>query len=320
MERATVQGIEVFLTIVREGSLRAAAKALGVGPPAVSLQLKALEERMGVGLLHRTTRSIELTDAGRVLFDAAAPAYRDMVYAVKKTREVGRSTTGTLRLTLSRGAYVATVAPVLEAFQADNPGISLDLSLNERLVDIIHDGFHAGIRLGDVLAPDMVAVRLTPPQPSAYFAAPSYLRANGRPEEPRDLLDHRCIRNRLPTANRIADWPIIENGQNKTIDPPASLVFDHTIGVIDAARDGHGIGWAAFTSVQDRLASGELETVLDSHAGTLPPFYLYYPEQNRRVECLRLFIDCLVTRRDRQARTATSNDARQDRRSPDSIA
>ena len=277
---------------------------MGVGAPAVSLQLKALEEKMGVGLLHRTTRSIELTDAGRVLFEAAAPAYRDMIYAVKKTREVGRATTETLRLSLSRGAYCSAVAPVLAGFQADNPGISLDLSLNEGQTDIIRDGFHAGIRLGDVLAPEMVAVCLTPTQRSAYFAAPAYLDACGRPQVPRDLLDHRCIRHRLPTANHIADWPITENGHKKTIDPQPSLVFDHMFGVIEAARDGHGIGWALLTSVEDRLASGELETVLNVHAGTMPPFYLYYPEQNRRVECLRLFIDCLVSHRDRQARAA----------------
>lgn len=302
MERAPVHGIEVFLTIVREGSLRAAAAALGVGAPAVSSQLKALEEKMGVGLLHRTTRSIELTDAGRVLFEAAAPAYRDMIYAVKKTQEVGTSTKGTLRLSLSRGAYVTAVAPVLEKFQTDNPGITLELSLNEGLTDIIREGFHAGIRLGDILSPDMVAVRLTPSLVPAFSAAPSYLVRFGRPEHPRDLLDHRCIRYKLPTAKKVADWHFTEEGQDKVIDPPARLVFDHIMGVIQAARDGHGVGWSLRTTIADYLASGDLETILDPYVKKLPPFYLYYPEQNKRVECLRLFIDCLVAHRDRQAR------------------
>ncbi len=301
MERTPVHGIEVFLTIVREGSLRAAARTLGVGAPAVSLQLKALEEKMGAALLFRTTRSIELTDAGRVLFEAAAPAYRDMIYAVKKTREVGQSTKGTLRLSLSRGAYVTAIAPVLEKFQADNPGICLDLSLNEGLVDIIRDGFHAGIRLGDILSPDMVAVRLTPPLTPAYFAAPAYLDRHGRPEHPRDLLDHRCIRYRLPTANKVADWHFTEEGQDKTIDPPARLIFDHMVGVIQAAREGHGIGWSLRATVDEHFASGNLNSVLDPFVRELPPFYLYYPEQNRRVECLRLLIDCLVSHRDQVA-------------------
>ncbi len=302
MERALVYGIEVFLTIVREGSLRAAARALGVGAPAVSLQLKALEEKMGVSLLFRTTRSMELTDAGRVLFESAAPAYRDMVYAVKKSQEIGKSTKGTLRLSLSRAAYITSVAPVLEKFQSDNPGINLDLSLNEELVDIIRDGFHAGIRLGDVLSSDMVAVRLTPPLTSAFSAARSYLDRHGRPQHPRDLLDHRCIRYRLSAPNKVADWHVIEDGQDKIIDPPTRLVFDHMMGVIQAAREGHGIGWSLRATVEEYLASGSLETVLDPYARELPPFYLYYPEQNRRVECLRLFIDCLVSHRDQLAR------------------
>ncbi|WP_299848197.1 LysR family transcriptional regulator [uncultured Roseovarius sp.] len=302
MERAPVHGIEVFLTIVQEGSLRAAANVLGVGAPAVSLQLKALEERLGVGLIIRSTRSIELTEAGRVLFEAAGPAYRDMIYAVKKTREVGASLNGTLRLSLSRGAYVAALAPVLERFQADNPGINLELSWNEELVDINREGFHAGIRLGDVLSPDMVAVRLTGPLATVFSASPGYLDRAGRPEHPRDLLEHNCIRYKLPTANRIADWVFCEDGQDKVIDPPARLVFDHVLGVIQAAREGHGIGWSMRATAEEHLASGELEAVLDPYARALPPFYLYYPEQNKRVECLRLLIDCLVTHRDRQRR------------------
>lgn len=278
--------------------MRAAARVLGVGAPAVSLQLKALEEKLGVGLIFRTTRSIELTDAGRVLFDSAAPAYRDMVNAVKKTRNLGESTTGTLRLSLSRGAYITAIAPILEKFQTDNPGISLDISLNEGLSDIIRERFHAGIRLGDILSPEMVAVRLTPPLTSAFSAAPSYLEKHGRPEHPRDLLNHWCIRHRLPTANKIADWYFTEEGHDKLIDPPTRLIFDNVIGVIQAAREGRGIGWSLRATMEDHLKSRDLETILDPYARKLPPFYLYYPVQNKRVECLRLFIDYLVSYRD----------------------
>ena len=305
MERAPVHGIEVFLAIVREGSLRAAARSLGVGAPAITLQLKALEDRMGVGLIHRTTRSIELTDAGRVLFESAAPAYRDMIYAVKKTQEVGSALHGTLRLSLSRGAYMTALAPVLDRFLADNPGIKLDLSWNEALVDIVRDGFHAGIRLGDILTPDMIAVRLTPPLSTTFSAAPSYLERLGTPQHPRDLFEHQCIRYRQPTANSVADWYFTEDGQDKLIDPPARMTFDHVQGVIQAAKDGHGIGWSLYTTVAEHLAHGDLTAVLAPYARTLPPFYLYYPEQNRRVECLRLLIDCLVAHRDELARKAS---------------
>ena len=298
MERPPVYGIEVFLTIVQEGSLRAAARALGVGAPAVSHQLKMLEQKMGADLLYRTTRSIELTDAGRVLLDNAAPAYRDMTYAIKKVQQTGKSTKGTLRLSLSRGAYILALAPVLDQFLEDNPEINLDISLNEGLVDIIREGFHAGIRLGDLVADKMIAVRLTPPITPAFSAAPSYLEKHGRPQHPRDLLNHQCIRYRSPTANKISDWHFTENGQDKIINPPPRLTFDHFVGSILATRGGHGIGWSSRKSIEKYLQSGELETVLDSYVKELPPLYLYYPEQNKRVECLRLLIDCLVKHRD----------------------
>ncbi|TQV82199.1 LysR family transcriptional regulator [Denitrobaculum tricleocarpae] len=293
MERAPIHGIEVFLTIVREGSMRAAAEVLGVGAPAVSLQMKALEDRLGVDLLFRTTRSIEMTDAGRVLFEAAAPAYRDMVHAVRKSQESAKSTTGTLRLSLSRGAYITAVAPVLAKFRAENPVITLDISWNEELVDIVREGFHAGIRLGDILAPDMIAVRATGPVPSVFFASPDYLKEQGTPKHPRDLLKHHCIRYRQPTSRAIREWWVTEKGQETRIDPPSRLVFDTVVGVIQAARDGHGVGWSMRTTMEEHLRTGELKTVLEPYARPLPPFYIYYPEQNKRVECLRLFVDCL---------------------------
>ncbi|MEM7206633.1 MAG: LysR family transcriptional regulator [Pseudomonadota bacterium] len=298
MNRSPVHGIEVFLTIVKEGSLRAAAEVLGVGAPAVSLQLKALEQKLGVELVFRTTRRIELTDAGRVLFEAAAPAYRDMQYAIKKSQEAGSATQGTLRLSASRGAYLTVIAPALKRFRSDNPGIKLDISWHEGLVDIVREGFHAGLRLGDIVSDDMVAVRMTPPLTPAFSASPEYLAARGKPRHPRDLLNHDCIRYRMTTANKVAAWQFVEDGDEKTIDPPACMVFDQVAGVIQAARDGHGIGWSLRHTAAEHLESGALESVLDPFVKTLPPFYLYFPQQNRRVECLRVFIDCLVAQRD----------------------
>ncbi|WP_108879400.1 LysR substrate-binding domain-containing protein [Anderseniella sp. Alg231-50] len=303
MNRIPVHGIEVFLTIVREGSMRAAADALGVGAPAVSLQLKSLEERLGTDLLFRTTRSVELTEAGRVLFDAAAPAHRDLAYAIEKTQEMTKSTTGTLRLSMSRGAYIAAIAPVLDAFLSEHPGINLDISWNEELVDIVKKGFHGGIRMGDVLTPDMVAVRITPPIKSAFFAAPSYLKIHGLPERPRDLLTHQCIRHKQPTSGSLREWWVSEEGQDIRIDPPARLTFDSAAGVIQAACEGHGIGWSMRATMQDHLETGALKVLLDPFVKDLPPFYIYYPEQNKRVECLRLFVEFLRSQRRKQVVT-----------------
>jgi DNA-binding transcriptional LysR family regulator len=296
MERVPTHGIEVFLAIVRDGSMRAAANSLGVGAPAVTLQLKALEEQLGIGLLFRTTRGIELTEAGKVLFDAAAPAHRDLSYAIKKTREMAKSTTGTLRLSLSREAYVAALAPHLGEYLAQNPGIKLNISWNEELVDLVRLGLHGGIRMGDLLTPDLIAVRITKPIKSAFFAAPSYLKTHGVPKRPRDLLEHQCIRQRHPSSDTLCEWWISEDGQDVRLDPTARLIFDSAEGVVHAARCGHGVGWAARVTLEDHLKRGDLKTLLEPYVKDLPPFYIYYPEQNKRVECLKLLVEFLRSR------------------------
>ena len=160
---ASLDGIEVFLAVVRHGSFGGAARALGVGAPAVSHRLKALEEALGVRLLARTTRSLDLTAAGRILFERAGPAFDDVNEAVEEARLAGRAKRGTLRLTIPWSAYKIVVAPILADFRNAYPEISLEMSFDEGLVDIVREGFHAGFRLGDRLAPGMIALRLTPP-------------------------------------------------------------------------------------------------------------------------------------------------------------
>lgn len=290
-------GIEIFLAIVRQGSLRSAAKSLGMGAPAVSYRLKTLERELGVNLLVRTTRSIELTDAGRALLKRAGPAFAQIDEAIAEAREAGRAKTGTLRLTLPWSAYRIAIEPVLAEFQAQYPDVRLELSFDEALVDIVGNGFHAGIRLGDRLADGMVATRLTSPLQAALSASPAYLDRHGHPQHPRDLLVHKCIRYKFISANRIADWQFSENGQTFAVDPAASLVFDSFQSVVQAAREGLGIGWSLRAVIEPDLGVGTLQTVLDAYALEHPPFFLYYPEQNRHLDLLRLFIDFMSARR-----------------------
>lgn len=293
MKRLPLSGLEVFLTIARAGSLRAAAVLLGVGAPAVSQHLKRFEEEIGVALFTRTTRSVELTAAGRLLLAEAEPAFGALAGAIEGARGAGQARKGVIRLTLPWSAYKIAIAPRLRAFQEAYPEVCLELSFEEALVDVVSEGFHAGIRLGDRLAPGMVAVPLTGPLKAAYSAAPSYLTLHGRPRHPRDLLEHRCIRYRFISTGRIAEWEFRERGRRFTVDPPASLVFNSFQSVVLAAVAGHGIGWSLRAVVEDELRAGGLESLLEDYVAEHPPFYLYFPAQNRRLELLRLLIDFL---------------------------
>lgn len=293
MNRDLLGGLSVFLTIMREGSLRAAARRMGVGAPTVSHQLKALEDRLGVALLARTTRAIKLTEAGRALLTEAGPAFAQLDHAVAEARRVGGSRTGVLRLTATISSFHIAVEPSLHRFRARYPGIQLEWAFDEGLVDIVGAGMHAGLRTGDVLAPHMIALRLTDRLRSCYVATPDYLDAHGRPQHPRDLLSHSCIRYRTVSGNQVRPWQAIEGGQLQTIDAPSSLVFNSMDGVGQAARNGHGIAWRLREIMASDIERGALETVLDTYAPTVEPFYLYYPEQYRDYPPLRLFIETL---------------------------
>ncbi len=292
-----LKGIEVFLAIAKHSSFSAAARAMGVGVPAVSQRLKLLEQELGVTLLTRTTRALDLTPAGRVLLSGAGPALEQVQASIEKARSAGKAKSGTLRLTIPWSAYKILVAPVLADFHAAYPDIRLELSFDEALVDIVREGFHAGFRLGDRLADGMIATRLTGPLVAAYTASPEYFTAHGRPLHPRDLLSHNCICYRFVSANRIADWPFLIDGQETTMSPPARLVFDSFRSVVEAALGGHGIGWSLRAVVEDAVAEGRLESVLEPFAATHPPFHVFYPEENRQLEPLRLFIAFLKQRR-----------------------
>jgi len=290
MPRLPLSDLEVFLAIAEAGSLRAAAAALGVQPPAVSSRLKGFENRIGVSLFARTTRSVRLTEAGRALLRRARPALGDLRDALEEARGIGGARKGTLRLTLPYRAYQLVIAPKLAAFQQAYPEIELELSFSEGLVDIVGQGFHAGMRLGDYLEADMVAVRLTPGLKGAYVASPAYLAKHGRPAEPRDLLHHNCIRHRRISSRSIAEWEFKGREGLYSVAVKGNLIFDSLTAVVEAALAGLGIGWSLKPGVAAELADGRLVSLLDRHVPERPGFFLYYPRENARLEILRLFV------------------------------
>jgi DNA-binding transcriptional LysR family regulator len=297
MGQLPVSGLEVFLAIADAGSLRAAAARLGVQPPAVSSQLKAFETQIGVSLFARTTRSVQLTDAGRALLRRAGPAVGELREALEEARGVGHARKGAIRVTLPYRAYQLAIAPKLAKFQQAYPEIELELSFNEGFTDIVAERFHAGIRLGDCLQADMIAVRLTPPMKGAYFAAPAYLARHGRPTQPRDLLRHNCIRYRRISSGSIAEWEFAGPEGVYSVEVSGNLIFNSFRSIVQAAVAGLGIGWSLRPGVAEELASGRLVSLLDRHVVERPGFFLYFPKENARLEILRLFIEFMRHRR-----------------------
>lgn len=291
MEQADIRALQTLVAIVEQGSLRAAARHLGVNPPAVSHQLKTFEERLGSPLFLRSTRSVTLTDAGRALYDGSRHLLHGLDLALDEAREGGGARSGRLRIALSFRAWQIILAPRLAEFRMACPDVELDLAFEEGLTDIVGRGFHAGIRLGDHLQDGMIAVRLSPAEETAYVAAPDYLERRGIPQAPEDLLTHDCIRHRQVSSGRISDWRFLTPHGEVTVDAGGPLVLDDLRAVVDAARRGHGIGWTLKRGVEDDLKEGRLVEVLSDMAPARPGFFLYYPAALKTWSLLRAFIE-----------------------------
>ncbi|MDA4844852.1 LysR family transcriptional regulator [Hoeflea poritis] len=291
MNRADLSGLRTFLAIADNGTLRAAGRDLGVNPSAVSQKLKAFEEILGSALFVRNTRSVLLTDAGRALYERTHHLMDEIDAALDATRRVARSTSGQLRITLPYRAWQLALAPRIAAFQDRFPDIELDLSIDEELADIVTSGFHAGIRLGDYLADEMIAVALTKPLDCAFVASRDYLERHGVPKEPADLLKHECIRYRQISAGQIAPWLFDVDGTETRVDVSGRLVFNDLRLVVDAAAQGFGIGWSLRDGVAAQIEAGDLIEVLRDYTPSRPRFYLYFPRQLKNMARLRAFID-----------------------------
>lgn len=291
MNRADLHGLRTFLAIANSGTLRSASDALGVNPSAVSQQLKVFEDSLGAALFVRNTRSVAFTDAGRTLHDRTHNIFTEIDAALSATRHTASVASGQLRITMPYRAWQLAIAPRIAAFNVAFPDIDLDFSVDEDLTDILAAGFHAGIRLGDFLADEMIAVAMSKPQTATYVATKDYLAQNGTPMTPADLLQHDCIRYRQISAGQIAPWRFLVDGAEIRVDVTGNLVFNDLRSVVDAAARGLGIGWTLRDGVEAQIASGELVEVLPDCTPDRPRFYLYYPRQLKDLNRLRAFID-----------------------------
>lgn len=290
MSKLPILGLEVFLAVARRGSIRGAAGELQVQPSTVSHQLKALEDRMGVKLFARTTRSVSLTDAGRVLLRSAMPAFEQLEQAVEQAQKTHGILRGDLRINMPYIAYQIVLAERLSDFQLTYPEIGLDFTMSDQLVDIVAEGFHAGIRFGGHVQQDMFAVQISPPNVATAFASPVYLAKHGEPKVPADLLAHNCLRYRFISSRRLADWDFGGPDGPIAVDVKGTLVTDSQVTLVNRALAGHGIIHVPSTFVHAYVEDGTLVPLLEAFAHTYLPLYLYYPRENRNSEILRAFV------------------------------
>ena len=304
VRQGALDGVEAFLSVAQRRSFRGAAAELGVTPSAISQAVRALEARVGAALFIRTTRSVGLSEAGERFLARAKPAFEELVAASAAARELGQRPAGLLRLTVPRAVVPILVEPVIATFCKTYPEIKVEIAASERLVDLAAGGFDAGIRLGQLVAPDMVIVRLTPPFPLVVVGSPDYLRARQRPDRVDDLRRYACLTLRRSDGS-IAPWPFADG--NRTVEAVVSgpLIAHDYPTLLGAAVEGLGLAQVPGPLARTLVAEGRLQAVLTPFAITTPGVFLYYPERRQVLPKLRAFIDHVKYRGARAPRHET---------------
>jgi len=304
VRQGALDGVEAFLGVARHRSFRKAAADLGVTPSAISQAIRALEARIGAALFMRTTRSVGLTEAGERFLARAKPAFEELVAASQVARDLGTRPAGLLRLTVPRAAVPILLEPLIEPFCQSYPEIELEIAINEELLDLAASGFDAGIRMGQFIAADMTAVRLTPPFPLVVVGSPDYLRRRKRPERIDDLRQHACLRLRRSNG-AIAPWSFVDG--NKAVEAIVSgpLIAHDFPTLLGAAVKGVGLAQVPAPIAAVLVKAGELVRVLEPFAPMAPGVFLYYPGRRQMTPKLRAFIDHVKHRPEAAGKTGT---------------
>jgi DNA-binding transcriptional LysR family regulator len=308
VRHGALDGVEAFLSVARHKSFRRGAADLGVTPSAISQAVRALEARIGAPLFTRTTRSVGLTEAGERFLARARPAFEELVAAGELARDLGSRPSGLLRLAVPRAVVPLILQPMIASFCAAYPDIELEIAASEELVDIAEQGFDAGIRLGQFIAADMTAVRLTPPFRFVVVGGPDYLARAGTPKRPEDLRDHACLRQRRSNG-AIALWQFIDGNRPLEVAVAGPLIANDFPTLLAAALEGVGLAQVPEPVARAAVSERRLRHLLAPFAPTIPGVFLYHSGRREVLPKLRAFIDH-VKRASVRTRTYRSRDAR----------
>jgi len=290
VRHGALDGVEAFLRVAEFRSFRRAAAELGVTPSAISQAVRALEERVGAPLFIRTTRSVGLTEAGERFLSRARPAFEELVAASALARELAQRPAGRLRLSVPRGVLPILLEPILASFATAYPEIELEIAASEALVDLAAEGFDAGIRMGQYIAADMVAVRLTPPFRMIVVGSPSYLADRTPPKQPEDLRQQACLRWRRSNG-AVAPWSLTDGNRELEVVVSGPLIANDFPTMLNAAIEGMGLAQLPGPMARAALDDGRLVEVLDRFAPTAPGVFLYYPDRRQVLPKLRALVD-----------------------------
>ena len=293
MQRENFNDLLAFLAVARERSFTKAAAKLGVSQSALSHTISGLEERLGLRLLTRTTRSVSPTEAGERLLVTAGHRFEEIEAELEALSELREKPVGTIRITATDYVADTILWPKLEKFLPEYPDIKVEITVDYGLTDIVAERYDAGVRSGDQVAKDMIAVRIGPDMRMAVVAAPSYFAMQSPPKKPQDLTDHSCINLRLPTYGGLYAWEFAKGGRELKVRVDGQLIFNGTAQMLNAAVAGFGLAYVPEDLAQQHVAAGRLKRVLEDWCPPFPGYHLYYPSRRHSSPAFALLVDAL---------------------------
>ena len=301
MARTNLNDLAAFATVAAERSFTRAAATLGVSPSALSHSMRALEERLGVRLLTRTTRSVMPTEAGERLQRTLAPCFEEIELELAGLTDLRERPAGNIRITTDEYAVGAVLWPALRPLLRTYPDIKVELVIDYGLTDIVAGHYDAGVRLGGMVAKDMIAVPIGPNMRMVTVGSPAYFAARPKPRHPKDLTDHSCINLRLPTHGGLYAWEFEKNGRELRVRVEGQLTFNSGAPMLQSALDGFGLTYLPQGQVQSYLDSGQLVQVLSEWSPAFSGYHLYYPSRRQTTPAFAKLIEALRYRGPRQA-------------------
>ena len=293
MARDNIQDFSAFLIVARERSFTRAAAKIGVSQSALSQTLRGLEERLGIRLLTRNTRGVSPTEAGELLLQSVGPHFDGINAGIAALSGLKEKPSGTVRITADQHAAEDVLWPALDRFLPKYPDIKVEIVVDYGLTDIVAEQYDAGVRIGEVIAKDMIAVPIGPDMRMVVVGAPTYLEAHGLPQTPQELTNHNCINLRLPTYGGLYAWEFEKDGRELNVRVEGQLMFNSVGMIITAALAGHGLAYVPEDRVRNHLETGGLTVLLDEYCQPFSGYHLYYPSRRQPTPAFTAVVNAL---------------------------